>query len=124
MVTGSLPSAFSEKIEKPVERVDNYLPWRYTCLMSISTTVQRNFHLSVEQAEWLRRQAFLTNRPQAEIVREAIAAYQVSVEVPDDPNAAGGADRALMERFREGRGVDLDVLRDQAGEMWSHEDGT
>ncbi len=83
-------------------------------------TVQRNFHLPSRQAEWLREYAHRTRRPQAEIVREALAEYQERAEsdavaAPDDRN------RALMDRFRQGRGIDLDVLRDENGAMWSHE---
>ena len=84
------------------------------------TTVQRNFLLPSDQAEWLRDHAFRTHRPQAEIVREALAEYQARAE----NTSTGGTNdrnRALMERFRHGRGIDLDVLRDAEGQMWSHD---
>lgn len=86
----------------------------------MADTVQRNFLIGTDQAEWLRDHAFRMRRPQAEIVREALADYRDRSEsnahaLTDDDN------RALMERFREGRGVDLDVLRDEAGRMWSHD---
>ncbi len=34
--------------------------------------------------------------------------------------AAHGRNRALTERFSQGRGIDLDVLFDGNGEMWNH----
>ena len=82
--------------------------------------VQRNFLLPAEQAEWLRDHAFRTRRPQAEIVRDALAAYQARTQ---SETAVDTDDRrrALMERFAHGRGVDLDVLRDESGQMWSHD---
>jgi hypothetical protein len=82
--------------------------------------VQRNFLLPPKQAEWLRDYAFRTRRRQAEIVREALSEYQARSEA-DRTSAAHHGNRALMERFRNGDGVDLDVLRDAAGEMWSRE---
>lgn len=87
---------------------------------SSSRTVQRNFHLPVEQADWLREHAFRTRRPQAEIVREALSDYQSRTEgdaapLEDDRN------RALVERFRRGDGIDLEILRDEGGAMWSHD---
>lgn len=88
-------------------------------MASRKATVQRNFLLPTEQAEWLRDHAFRTRRPQAEIVRDALADYQARAE-----REAGSGDdhnRALMERFRHGRGVDLEVLRDESGQMWSHD---
>jgi ribbon-helix-helix protein len=36
-------------------------------------TVNRNFALPIEQAEWLRETAFTTRVPQAQLVREALA---------------------------------------------------
>lgn len=88
--------------------------------MASPNTVQRNFLLPTDQAEWLRDHAFRTRRPQADIVREALADYQARSErraeaLTDDSN------RALMERFNQGRGIDLAVLRDEAGQMWSHD---
>ena len=83
-------------------------------------TVQRNFLIPATQAEWLRQHAFLTRRSQADIVREALAAYKARAE-----SAAGSEsherNRALTERFSHGDGIDLDVLRDENGEMWGHE---
>ncbi|HEY5196717.1 MAG TPA: hypothetical protein VIJ51_06795 [Solirubrobacteraceae bacterium] len=83
-------------------------------------SVQRNFLLPAEQAEWLREFAFRARRPQAEIVREALSEYRARAEAN---RVAGGHDgnRDLMERFRRGRGIDLEVLRDEHGEMWSHD---
>jgi predicted DNA-binding protein len=82
--------------------------------------VQRNFLLPPEQAEWLREHAFRTRRRQAEIVREALSEYQARFE-RRSVSANEDGSRALMERFRTGRGIDLDMLRDEAGEMWSHD---
>jgi hypothetical protein len=83
-------------------------------------TVQRNFLIPSAQAEWLREHAFRTRRSQADIVREALAAYQAHAE-----SASGSAgherNRALVARFTQGRGIDLDVLRDADGEMWRRE---
>lgn len=88
--------------------------------MGSSDTVQRNFLLPIDQAEWLRDHAFRTRRRQAEIVREALADYRARAEsLTDAP--VDDDNRALMERFRHGRGVDLDVLRDDSGQMWSHD---
>jgi hypothetical protein len=80
-------------------------------------TVQRNFLLPIGQAEWLREHAFRTRRPQAAIVRDALAEYRERTETVE---SASGDDRnrALTERFSQGRGVDLDVLRDEGDEMW------
>lgn len=88
--------------------------------MTSSGTVQRNFHLPAEQAEWLREYAHRTRRPQAEIVREALAEYQARSE-RDASTALEDRNRALMDRFRQGHGIDLDVLRDENGAMWSHD---
>jgi hypothetical protein len=89
-------------------------------MASGNSTVQRNFHLPSEQAEWLREHAHRTRRPQAEIVREALAEYRARSErtartAPDDRN------RALVERFRDGHGIDLDVLRDADAAIWNHD---
>lgn len=84
------------------------------------TTVQRNFLLPAEQAEWLRDHAFRTRRPQAEIIREALADYQARAENSADAGTHDG-NRSLTERFSQGRGIDLDVLRDEGGQMWSHD---
>jgi len=89
-------------------------------MASSDSTVQRNFHLPSEQAEWLREYAHRTRRPQAEIVREALAEYQQRSE-SDAVAPAHDRNRALMNRFRQGHGIDLDVLRDDNGAMWSHE---
>ena len=88
--------------------------------MASNSTVQRNFHLPSEQAEWLREYAHRTRRPQAEIVREALAEYQ---ERSESKAVAPARDRnrALMNRFSQGDGIDLDVLRDENGAMWSHD---
>ena len=86
--------------------------------MASTPTVQRNFHLPSEQAEWLREYAHRTRRPQAEIVREALAEYQARSE---SVAPAQERNRALVNRFSQGHGVDLDVLRDEHGAMWSHE---
>jgi hypothetical protein len=85
-----------------------------------SNTVQRNFLLAAEQADWLREHAFMTRRPQAEIVRQALTEYQARVE-SGSGTAAHERNRALTERFSLGRGIDLDVLRDEAGNMWDHD---
>ena len=85
-----------------------------------SSTVQRNFHLPVEQAEWLREHAFRSRRPQAEIVREALAEYRDRTE-SNAASAPADRNRALVDRFRQGRGIDLDVLRDENATMWSHD---
>ncbi len=89
-------------------------------MASTDDTVQRNFLLPVRQAEWLREHAFRTRRPQAAIVRDALAEYQARTERAAN---AGGPDRnrALTERFRTGAGIDLGVLRDETGEMWGHD---
>jgi hypothetical protein len=86
-------------------------------------SVQRNFLLPSEQAEWLRDHAFHTRRPQAEIVREALADYRARLERSDAVATAtpNPANRDLMERFRRGLGIDLAVLRDEDGEMWSRD---
>jgi predicted DNA-binding protein len=82
--------------------------------------VQRNFLLPPEQAEWLREHAFRTRRRQAEIVREALSDYQARFERGTIAASEDGS-RSLMERFRTGRGIDLDILRDDDAEMWSHD---
>lgn len=87
---------------------------------SPSPSVQRNFLLPSEQAEWLRDHAFQTRRPQAEIVREALAEYRTRSEAAArTPNH--DRNRALTERFARGIGIDLDVLRDENDEMWKHD---
>lgn len=83
-------------------------------------TVQRNFLIPSTQAEWLRECAFRTRRSQADIVREALASYQAEAESTTG-TAAHERNRALTDRFSLGNGIDLEVLRDDAGEMWSHE---
>jgi hypothetical protein len=83
-------------------------------------TVQRNFLLPSEQAEWLRDHAFQTRRPQAEIVREALAEYRTRSETTAR-TASHDRNRALTERFARGIGIDLDVLRDENDEMWKHD---
>ena len=90
------------------------------CMASGDGTVQRNFLLPNAQAEWLREHAFRTRRPQAAIVRDALAEYRARAEGAAE---AGGTDRnrALTERFSTGEGIDLDVLRDESGEMWGHD---
>ena len=82
--------------------------------------VQRNFLIPSTQAEWLREHAFRTRRSQADIVREALADYQAHAESTAG-TAAHERNRALTERFSQGRGIDLDVLLDENGEMWNHE---
>jgi hypothetical protein len=82
--------------------------------------VQRNFHLPAKQAEWLREYAHRARRPQAEIVRDALAEYQARTETGANA-ATHDRNRGLMERFRQGRGIDLDVLRDEDGAMWSQD---
>jgi hypothetical protein len=84
------------------------------------STVQRNFQLPVEQAEWLREHAFHTRRKQVDVVREALAEYRARAEAaPADPSHT--RNRALVERFSHGIGVDLDLLRDEDGQMWRHD---
>lgn len=83
-------------------------------------TVQRNFLIPSTQAEWLREYAFRTRRSQAEIVRAALADYQAHVESTAG-TAAHERNRALTTRFSDGLGIDLGVLRDENGEMWSRE---
>ena len=83
-------------------------------------SVQRNFHLPSEQAEWLREHAHSTRRPQAEIVREALAEYRARSERPAQP-AADDRNRTLTQRFSQGRGVDLDVLRGKDDKIWNRE---
>lgn len=46
----------------------------------MAKSVQRNFPLPVEQAEWLRAAAFEHRLKQAEIVRYALAAAQADFE--------------------------------------------
>ena len=82
--------------------------------------MQRNFLIASEQAEWLREHAFKTRRPQAELVREALAQYRARIE-SDAGTATHERNRALTERFSLGRGVDLEVLRDEHGDMWNHD---
>ncbi|MEA2219727.1 MAG: Ribbon-helix-helix domain [Solirubrobacteraceae bacterium] len=89
-------------------------------MASSNSTVQRNFHLPTEQAEWLREHAHRTRRPQAEIVREALAEYRARTEKLGGP-APHDRNRSLMDRFKQGRGIDIDVLRDENGTMWSHD---
>ncbi len=83
-------------------------------------TVQGNFLLPLEQAEWLREYAFRTRRKQAEIVREALADYRRSVEqdegTPDDERR-----RRMTARFAHGRGVDLDILLESDGRVWQRD---
>ncbi|HWH12133.1 MAG TPA: hypothetical protein VG165_13470 [Solirubrobacteraceae bacterium] len=83
--------------------------------------VQRNFLLPPEQADWLREHAFRTRRRQAEIVREALSEYRARAEADETGSSGDAGNRALMERFRSGRGIDLDVLRDERDEMWGHD---
>lgn len=82
--------------------------------------VQRNFLIPSSQAEWLREHAFRTRRPQAAIVREALAEYRARSESSAN-TTHHDRNRALTERFSQGLGVDLDVLRDDDGEMWGHD---
>ncbi|WP_196189275.1 hypothetical protein [Conexibacter sp. W3-3-2] len=88
--------------------------------MASRSTVQGNFLLPVEQAEWLREYAFKTRRKQAEIVREALADYRRAVErddvTPDDERR-----RRMTERFAQGRGMDLDILLEADGRIWQRE---
>lgn len=88
--------------------------WMYTSVMA---TVQRNFLLPTEQAEWLRSHSFSVRRSQAEIVREALADYRARAERAPESESRDG-NRALADRFADGRGIDLDLLRDRE-EMWS-----
>jgi hypothetical protein len=89
-------------------------------MASNDRTVQRNFLIPSAQAEWLREHAFRTRRSQAEIVRDALSEYRARTESASG-TASHDRNRALTERFSEGRGIDLDVLRDESGEMWGHE---
>ena len=82
--------------------------------------VQRNFLIPSAQAEWLREHAFRTRRSQAEIVRDALTDYRERAEQASTPTGHD-RNRALTERFSQGRGIDLDVLRDEGGEMWGHD---
>jgi hypothetical protein len=88
--------------------------------MASNATVQRNFLLPSEQAEWLREHAFRSRRPQAEIVREALAEYRARSETVARP-ASHERNRALTDRFAEGIGIDLEVLHDEHDEMWKHD---
>lgn len=88
--------------------------------MAPAAAVQRNFLLPSEQAEWLREHAFRTRRPQAEIVREALAEYQARTEAKARP-ARHTRNLSLTERFAQGIGIDLNVLRDESDEMWEHD---
>ncbi|MEV4423274.1 hypothetical protein AB0L40_25355 [Patulibacter sp. NPDC049589] len=82
-------------------------------------TVQKNFLLPVEQAEWLREEAHRTRRGQVEIVREALADYRRRVEREASERAGAGEPRtSLVERFRTGAGIDLEILRDEDRAMW------
>jgi len=82
-------------------------------------TKQRSFHLPAEQADWLREEAFRTRRSQTEIVREAIAERQARAAAPAAAQGEGHVE-ALVEMFVEGRGVDLELLRDRDA-MWRRE---
>ena len=86
-------------------------------MASTGKRVQRNFLLTTDQAEWLREHAFRTRRPQAEVVREALADYRARAEAGSGPDA-GRANRALVERFATGEGVDLELLRDENRPTW------
>jgi hypothetical protein len=79
--------------------------------------VQRNFLLPRDQAEWLREHAFRTRRKQAEVVREALAEYRSRAEVAGQ-GGTSTKNRLLVERFRSGAGVDLDLLDKGGREMW------
>ena len=79
--------------------------------MATTGSIQRNFLIPVEQAEWLREQAHQERRSQADVVRDALARYRERAESEADPSHAA-ASRALAEQFITGQGVDLDILRD------------
>lgn len=81
---------------------------------------QCNILLPIDQYEWLREHAHRTRRPQAEIVREALAAYRERTAAPID---AAGEDHvaALMEIFADGRGVDLELLKESDARIWGLE---
>lgn len=83
------------------------------------TTVQRNFLLPIDQAEWLREHAFRVRRSQAQVVRDALAEYRARSEASLDDS--GDHALALMERFRDGAGIDLELLRDKDDRIWSHD---
>ncbi len=83
-------------------------------------TVQRNFLIPSAQAEWLREHAFRTRRSQAEIVRDALTEYRARTE-SGGSTASHDRNRALTERFVHGQGIDLEVLRDESGEMWDRD---
>lgn len=89
----------------------------------MAKSVQRNFPLPVEQAEWLRTAAYEHRLKQAEIVRYALDAVRAELEGRPRPplptqarggapaslggSLAGGPDlaaRLLEERRREERG--------------------
>ena len=65
--------------------------------------------------------AKLGAKGRVEIVREALSDYRARTERGDADSSGDGGNRALMERFRSGLGVDLEVLRDENGEMWGHD---
>jgi predicted transcriptional regulator len=83
--------------------------------MTQNDTVQRTVRLSLEHAEWLREHAFRLQRPQADIIRQALAEYRARTET-ETRSARHERNRALTDRFALGTGIDLEVLRDE--EMW------
>ncbi len=80
-----------------------------TCHTVGVDTINRNYPIRVDQAEWLREEAFRKRRKQAEIVRDALDLYRQTTEAP--PSEVTPA-RRLVERFVTGDGVDLDILID------------
>ncbi len=59
------------------------------------STVQRNFLVTTEQAEWLRATAFERHVKQAELVRYALEATRAELEGRPRPPVPGGTRRDI-----------------------------
>jgi hypothetical protein len=82
-----------------------------------TSSVQRNFLMPIELADWLRKRAFDSRRTQAELVREALQEYRERVDVQESDRDDDSRRAALIRRFASGAGVDLAILRDHDAHM-------
>jgi len=82
-------------------------------------SVQRNFQLPVEQAEWLRTTAFERRVKQAELVRYALEAARADIEGrprPPLPGAVKRDIRSLAGSFAGGPSLADELVEDRRWE--------
>lgn len=83
------------------------------------TTVQRNFYLDEEQAEWLRELAHRRRVKQVDIVRHALAATRAELEGRPRPPLPGTVRRNAAElggMLAGGPALAEELLADRRGE--------